>query len=111
MKTTKDSIEEASVSISTRNVSIQGKKIKKDDYISIHNDVIIDTFGDSEEALQSILSDMAKRNDIITVIVGHDSIGKNLDNIEENFYEENNEKELTIVDGNQPYYNYFILGE
>ena len=111
MKATKDSIEEASVSISTRNVSIQGKKIKKDDYISIHNDVIIDTFGDSEEALQSILSDMAKRNDIITVIVGHDSIGKNLDNIEENFYEENNEKELTIVDGNQPYYNYFILGE
>ena len=111
MKTTKDSIEEASVSISTRNVSIQGKKIKKDDYISIHNDVIIDSFSDSEEALQSILSDMAKRNDIITVIVGHDSIGKNLDNIEENFYEENNEKELTIVDGNQPYYNYFILGE
>ena len=111
MKTTKDSIEEASVSISTRNVSIQGKKIKKDDYISIHNDVIIDSFSDSEEALQSILSEMAKRNDIITVIVGHDSIGKNLDNIEENFYEENNEKELTIVDGNQPYYNYFILGE
>jgi len=111
MKATKDSIEEASVSISTRNVSIQGKKIKKDDYISIHNDVIIDSFSDSEEALQSILSDMAKRNDIITVIVGHDSIGKNLDNIEENFYEENNEKELTIVDGNQPYYNYFILGE
>ena len=111
MKATKDSIEEASVSISTRNVSIEGKKIKKDDYISIHNDVIIDSFSDSEEALQSILSDMAKRNDIITVIVGHDSIGKNLDNIEENFYEENNEKELTIVDGNQPYYNYFILGE
>ena len=111
MNTTKDSIEEASVSISTRNVSIEGKKIKKDDYISIHNDVIIDSFSDSEEALQSILSDMAKRNDIITVIVGHDSIGKNLDNIEENFYEENNEKELTIVDGNQPYYNYFILGE
>ena len=111
MKATKDSIEEASVSISTRNVSIQGKKIKKDDYISIHNDVIIDSFSDSEEALQSILSDMAKRNEIITVIVGHDSIGKNLDNIEENFYEENNEKELTIVDGNQPYYNYFILGE
>ena len=111
MNTTKDSIEEASVSISTRNVSIQGKKIKKDDYISIHNDVIIDSFSDSEEALQSLLSDMAKRNEIITVIVGHDSIGKNLDNIEENFYEENNEKELTIVDGNQPYYNYFILGE
>lgn len=111
MKATKDSIEEASVSISTRNVSIQGKKIKKDDYISIHNDVIIDSFSDSEEALQSLLSDMAKRNEIITVIVGHDSIGKNLDNIEENFYEENNEKELTIVDGNQPYYNYFILGE
>ena len=111
MKATKDSIEEASVSISTRNVSIQGKKIKKDDYISIHNDVIIDSFSDSEEALQSILSDMAKRNEIITEIVGHDSIGKNLDNIEENFYEENNEKELTIVDGNQPYYNYFILGE
>ena len=111
MKATKDSIEEASVSISTRNVSIQGKKIKKDDYISIHNDVIIDSFSDSEEALQSILSDMAKRNEIITVIVGHDSIGKNLNNIEENFYEENNEKELTIVDGNQPYYNYFILGE
>jgi len=111
MKATKDSIEEASVSISTRNVSIQGKKIKKDDYISIHNDVIIDSFSDSEEALQSLLSDMAKRNEIITVIVGHDSIGKNLDDIEENFYEENNEKELTIVDGNQPYYNYFILGE
>ena len=111
MKATKDSIEEASVSISTRNVSIQGKKIKKDDYISIHNDVIIDSFSDSEEALQSILSDMAQRNEIITVIVGHDSIGKNLDDIEENFYEENNEKELTIVDGNQPYYNYFILGE
>ena len=111
MNSAKDSIEEASVSISTRNISIQGKKIKKNDYISILKDEIIDSFTDSEQALQFLISDMTKRKDIITVIKGHDSIGNNLQNLEEDFHEENNEKELTIVEGNQPYYNYLILGE
>ena len=111
MNSAKDSIEEASVSISTRNISIQGKKIKKNDYISILKDEIIDSFTDSEQALQFLISDMTKRKDIITVIKGHDSIRNNLQNLEEDFHEENNEKELTIVEGNQPYYNYLILGE
>ncbi len=54
---------------------------------------------------------MSNRNEILTVIVGHDSIEHDHKNLEESFYEKNNDNELTIVEGNQPYYNYFILGE
>ena len=35
----------------------------------------------------------------------------NIDKLEQTFIEQNIDKEITIVEGNQPYYNYFILGE
>ena len=105
------SIEEASITISTRDVTIKGKKLKKNDYIAILNDEIIDSFEKPELALNFLIQEIASRNEILTVIVGHDSIQKDHQKLEKSFYEENNDKELSIVEGNQPYYNYFILGE
>lgn len=105
------SIEEASITISTRDVTIKGKKLKKNDYIAILNDEIIDSFEEPELALNFLIQEIASRNEILTVIVGHDSIQKDHQKLEKSFYEENNDKELSIVEGNQPYYNYFILGE
>jgi len=111
MNTAIASIEEASVTISTRDVIIDEKKIKKNQYIAILNDKIVDSFDYPQLALEYLLDDMSSRNDILTVIIGHDSIEQNLEKLEETFVEENIDKELTIVEGNQPYYNYFILGE
>jgi len=105
------SIEEASITKSTRDVKISGKQIKKDQYIAILNDEILDSFDNPQKSLEFLLSDMSNRNEILTVIVGHDSIEQDHKNLEESFYEKNNDNELTIVEGNQPYYNYFILGE
>jgi len=105
------SIEEASITISTRDVTIKGKKLKKNDYIAILNDEIIDSFEEPELALNFLIQEIASRNEILTVIIGHDSIQKDHQKLEKSFYEENNDKELSIVEGNQPYYNYFILGE
>ena len=45
------SIEEASITISTRDVTIKGKKLKKNDYIAILNDEIIDSFEEPELSL------------------------------------------------------------
>ena len=111
MNTAIASIEEASVTISTRDVIIDEKKIKKNQYIAILNDKIVDSFDYPQLALEYLLDDMSSRNDILTVIIGHDSTEQNLEKLEETFVEENIDKELTIVEGNQPYYNYFILGE
>tara|TARA_B100000579_G_scaffold86857_3_gene68136 strand:- start:10549 stop:12189 length:1641 start_codon:yes stop_codon:yes gene_type:complete len=105
------SIEEASVTISTRDVKISGKNIKKNQYIAILNDEILDSFDNPQKALEYLLNNMSSRNEILTVIVGHDSIEEAHEKLEESFYEQNNDNELTIVEGNQPYYNYFILGE
>ncbi len=105
------SIEEASITISTRDVIIHDKKIKKNQYIAILNDKIVDSFDDPQSALDYLLNEMSSRNDILTVIIGHDSIEKNHDKLEQTFIEQNIDKEITIVEGNQPYYNYFILGE
>ena len=105
------SIEEASVTISTRDVKISGKNIKKNQYIAILNDEILDSFDNPQKALEYLLNNMSSRNEILTVIVGHDSIEEAHEKLEESFYKQNNDNELTIVEGNQPYYNYFILGE
>ena len=105
------SIEEASVTISTRDVKIRGKNIKKNQYIAILNDEILDSFDNPQKALEYLINDMSSRNEMLTVIIGHDSIEEDHEKLEESFYEQNNDNELTIVEGNQPYYNYFILGE
>jgi len=105
------SIEEASVTISTRDVKLNGKDIKKNDYIAILNEEILDSFNNPRKALEYLLNDMSSRNEMLTVIIGHDSIEEDHEKLEEFFYEQNNDNELVIVEGNQPYYNYFILGE
>jgi hypothetical protein len=105
------SIEEASVTMSTRDVNLNGKDIKKNEYIAILNDEILDSFNNPRRALEYLLNDMSSRNEILTVIIGHDSIEEDHEKLEESFYEQNNDNELMIVEGNQPYYNYFILGE
>ena len=83
----------------------------KNQYIAILDEKIMKSFDDPQSALEYLLKDMSSRNDILTVIIGHDSIEKNHDKLEQTFLEENLDMELTIVEGNQPYYNYFILGE
>lgn len=105
------SIEEASVTISTRDVKLNGKDIKKNDYIAILNEEILDSFNNPRKALEYLLNDMSSRNEMLTVIIGHDSIEEDHEKLEESFYEQKNDNELVIVEGNQPYYNYFILGE
>jgi hypothetical protein len=111
MNSAVECIEEASVTIATRDININGEKIMKNQYIAILDEKIMKSFDDPQSALEYLLKDMSSRNDILTVIIGHDSIEKNHDKLEQTFLEENLDMELTIVEGNQPYYNYFILGE
>ena len=111
MNSAVECIEEASVTIATRDININGEKIMKNQYIAILDEKIMKSFDDPQSALEYLLKDMSSRNDILTVIIGHDSIEKNHDKLEQTFLEENLDMELTIVEGNQPYYNYFIIGE
>ena len=104
-------IEEAFVTVSTRDVVFDGKKIKKDDFFSTLNDKIYETDASPEKALVSVSRDLLKRNEILTIFVGHESILDNYDRLENQILDNFTDKEVVIVDGNQSYYNYLLLAE
>ena len=104
-------IEEAFVTVSTRDVVFDGKKIKKDDFFSTLNDKIYETDASPEKALVSVSRDLLKRNEILTIFVGHESILDNYDELENEILDKFTDKEVVIVDGNQSYYNYLLLAE
>ena len=104
-------IEEAFVTVSTRDVVFDGKKINKDDFFSTLNDKIYETDASPEKALVSVSRDLLKRNEILTIFVGHESILDNYDELENEILDKFTDKEVVIVDGNQSYYNYLLLAE
>ena len=104
-------IEEAFVTVSTRDVVFDGKNLKKDDFFSTINDKIYETDASPEKALVSVSRDLLKRNEILTIFVGHESILDNYDKLENQILDNFTDKEVVIVDGNQSYYNYLLLAE
>ena len=92
-------------------IVFDGKNLKKDDFFSTINDKIYETHTSPEKALVSVSRDLLKRNEILTIFVGHESILDNYDKLENQILDNFTDKEVVIVDGNQSYYNYLLLAE
>ena len=104
-------IEEAFVTISTRDVVFDGKQIKKNNFFATLNNKIYDSYDSADLGLISISRELLRRNEILTIFVGHDSIMDNYDYLENQILDNFTDKEVVIVDGNQSYYNYLLLAE
>jgi DAK2 domain fusion protein YloV len=111
MKEALNLMEEAYITIATRDVVIDNKSIIKNKFFTVLNDEIFDYYDKSDVALKQIVHEMFKRKDLITIFVGHDSVLKNYLNLEKELLDTEEDKELIIVDGNQSYYNYLLLAE
>jgi len=104
-------VEEAYITVATRDVVIDNKSIIKNKFFTVLNDKVFDYYDKSDVALKQIVDEMFKRKDLITIFVGHDSVLKNYQNLEKELLDTQEDKELIIVDGNQSYYNYLLLAE
>lgn len=104
-------IEEAFVTISTRDVVFDGKQIKKNNFFATLNNKIYDSYDSADLGLISISRELLRRNEILTIFVGHDSIMDNYDYLESQILQNYSDKEVVIVNGNQSYYNYLLLAE
>ncbi|MDG2101590.1 MAG: DAK2 domain-containing protein [Dehalococcoidia bacterium] len=104
-------VEEAYITVATRDVVIDNKSIIKNKFFTVLNDKVFDYYDKSDVALKRIVDEMFKRKDLITIFVGHDSVLKNYQNLEKELLDTQEDKELIIVDGNQSYYNYLLLAE
>ena len=104
-------VEEAYITIATRDVVIDSKSILKNKFFTVLNDTVFDYYDKSDLALKKIVKEMFKRNDLITVFVGHNSVSKDYEKLEKELLDTYEDKEIIIVDGNQSYYNYLLLAE
>jgi len=104
-------VEEAYITVATRDVVIDNKSIIKNKFFTVLNDKVFDYYDKSDVALKRIVDEMFKRKDLITIFVGHDSVLKNYQDLEKELLDTQEDKELIIVDGNQSYYNYLLLAE
>ena len=104
-------VEEAYITVATRDVVIDNKSIIKNKFFTVLNDKVFDYYDNSDVALKQIVDEMFIRKDLITIFVGHDSVLKNYQNLEKELLDTQEDKELIIVDGNQSYYNYLLLAE
>ena len=106
-----ESSEHASITKATRDVTIKGIRINKNDYMVFKNSKINGSYKNLDHALHEIIADLYSRKDLITLFVGDQSIKDNYNDIEEKLNNDFESKEIVILDGNQKYYNYLLLAE
>ena len=106
-----ESSEYASITKATRDVTIKGIRINKNDYMVFKNSKINGSYKNLDHALHEIIADLYSRKDLITLFVGDQSIKDNYNDIEEKLNNDFESKEIVILDGNQKYYNYLLLAE
>lgn len=107
-------VKSGQVTYSVRDTHIDGKDIKKGDFMGILNGTIIGTAEDQLSAAKMLLSEMIGEDDeIVTILYGEDASQEEAEELEaflSGKYEEI-EIEIEIHNGKQPLYSYIISAE
>ncbi|KRL00721.1 DAK2 domain-containing protein [Liquorilactobacillus capillatus] len=106
------SVVSGQVTVSVRDTTIDGKKIKKDDYIGIVDGKIRVTDPDRKQTAIMMLKSMIDEDkEIITIIYGEDGSQQEAEEIKVAALAEDEDLEVEIHQGNQPVYPYLISAE
>ncbi|WP_409509686.1 DAK2 domain-containing protein [Bacillus spizizenii] len=105
-------VKSGQVTYSVRNTHIDGKDIKKGDFMGILNGTIIGTAEDQLSAAKMLLSEMIGEDDeIVTILYGEDASQEEAEELEAFLSEKYEEIEVEIHNGKQPLYSYIVSAE
>ncbi|MEI1421342.1 DAK2 domain-containing protein [Bacillus cabrialesii] len=105
-------VKSGQVTYSVRDTHIDGRDIKKGDFMGILNGTIIGTAEDQLSAAKMLLSEMIGEDDeIVTILYGEDASQEEAEELEAFLSEKYEEIEVEIHNGKQPLYSYIISAE
>ncbi|KJJ42869.1 hypothetical protein UM89_03685 [Bacillus subtilis] len=105
-------VKSGQVTYSVRDTHIDGKDIKKGDFMGILNGTIIGTAEDQLSAAKMLLSEMIGEDDeIVTILYGEDASQEEAEELEAFLSEKYEEIEVEIHKGKQPLYSYIVSAE
>lgn len=107
-----DTVISGQVTIAVRDTTIEGREIKKDDYMGIVDGNIVVTNPDRREAaIEMVKSMLDEDSEVVTIIYGEDGNKEEAEAIETAVSELDEDLEIEIHEGNQPVYPYLISVE
>ena len=106
------SVKSGQVTIAVRDTTLNGKEIKKDDYMGIVDGDITVTASDSKTAAISMVESMLDDDsEVVTIIYGEDGNEAEAKEIEQAILDIDDDLEVEIHEGDQPVYPYLISVE
>lgn len=107
-----DTVISGQVTIAVRDTTIEGREIKKDDYMGIVDGNIVLTNPDRKEAaIEMVKAMLDEDSEVVTIIYGEDGNKEEAEAIETAVSELDEDLEIEIHEGNQPVYPYLISVE
>ena len=107
-----DTVISGQVTIAVRDTTIEGREIKKDDYMGIVDGNIVVTNPDRKEAaIEMVRAMLDEDSEVVTIIYGEDGNKEEAEAIETAVSELDEDREIEIHEGNQPVYPYLISVE
>lgn len=107
-----DTVISGHVTIAVRDTTIEGREIKKDDYMGIVDGNIVVTNPDRKEAaIEMVKAMLDEDSEVVTIIYGEDGNKEEAEAIETAVSELDEDLEIEIHEGNQPVYPYLISVE
>ncbi|AUS13803.1 hypothetical protein C0W65_18335 [Bacillus subtilis] len=105
-------VKSGQVTYSVRDTHIDGKDIKKGDFMGILNGTIIGTSENQLSAAKMLLSEMIGEDDeIVTILYGEDVSREEAEQLEAFLSDKYEEIEVEIHNGKQPLYSYIVSAE
>ncbi|OEI74180.1 hypothetical protein BG616_08135 [Bacillus subtilis] len=105
-------VKSGQVTYSVRDTHIDGKDIKKGDFMGILNGTIIGTSENQLSAAKMLLSEMIGEDDeIVTILYGEDASREETEQLEAFLSDKYEEIEVEIHNGKQPLYSYIVSAE
>ena len=100
-----DTVISGQVTIAVRDTTIEGREIKKDDYMGIVDGNIVVTNPDRKEAaIEMVKAMLDEDSEVVTIIYGEDGNKEEAEAIETAVSELDEDLEIEIHEGNQPVY-------
>lgn len=100
------------VTHAVRDTTIDGQKIKKNDYLGIVDGKIVETNPDLEEtAIEMVKKMLDEDSEIVTILYGEDGTEETAQAIKAAVEEVDDELDIQIYEGGQPVYPYLISVE
>lgn len=107
-----DTVISGQVTIAVRDTTIEGREIKKDDYMGIVDGNIVVINPDRKEAaIEMVKAMLDEDSEVVTIIYGEDGNKEEAEAIETAVSELDEDLEIEIHEGNQPVYPYLISVE